>query len=126
MWLIPAGAGEICLLGTHNLGAGCTTRIVATTRGFFSALQTTAGTTEIQGILPKAATLQVNYANAASSVVRTNPLGAFVVRLGRPAISFTLTTPTGQTVAIPGRCIPCQRQHRPRTTASPHRSNPVQ
>jgi hypothetical protein len=53
MWLIPAGAGEICLLGTHNLGAGCTTRIVATTRGFFSALQTTAGTTEIQGILPK-------------------------------------------------------------------------
>lgn len=101
MWLIPTAAGDVCLVGRGGLvGGGCTTQAVAEGQGLFSAVIGELGATEVQGILPHGASLQVINARGRPSRIPINDSGAFAERLVQPAPRALITTPAGAQIPL--------------------------
>lgn len=101
MWLVP-GQHTACLVGTHGLGAGCTTGAAAVERGFVAGIIGRKGPWRWQGLLPDdARNLHVAFADGSTRRVAVNQSGAFLVRLSRPA-DLRYSTASGRTVSVSG------------------------
>jgi hypothetical protein len=100
MWLVPAGTQNVCLLADHGLGSNCTSRAVAVREGVMSSVQDRRGVT---------ARLKATYPDHSVQVLATQPDGAFVLNLARPARNVTITTPAGRVLQLFGKCLPCAR-----------------
>ena len=99
MWLLP-GTREVCLVGTHQLQAGCSSPRSVTQRGLIAAAVTRQGFASAVGELPAHTELAAHLRDGAIVRVPTNANGAFAAPFVHPALSFILRTPSGHAITL--------------------------
>jgi len=99
MWLLPGTRG-VCLVGTHQLQAGCSSPRSVTQRGLIAAPVTPQGFASAVGELPAHTELAAHLRDGAIIRVPTNANGAFAAPFVHPALSFILRTPSGHAITL--------------------------